>query len=88
MGKPIATAGLTKAGGVDITPSQGFCFATGLPVLRHGDIVLPHPPLHPPNPVISGSFGVFVGGILIMRESDLASCLHPLVTGDGTSNAS
>lgn len=69
-------------GGVPITPSQGFFTVNGKPVIRHGDLVLPHgPPPHILPPVISVRFFT-CQSIPVTREMDTAACGHPVTNGE------
>ena len=70
----------------DLIPSQSTVYANAELVIVNGDDVEPHAPggVHgpPPPTMIAVSNNVFVGGIAVCNQGDLATCDHP-ATGSG-----
>ena len=71
------------AGG-DLIPSQGSVYADGELVIVKGDNVAPHGPgIHASAVTTATTGSVYVGGVLVTREGDPATCGDP-ATGSGT----
>ena len=77
--KGICRLGKDSAGGVIVGSNQdGTVFANGDLVSVDADSVEGHGPAPHSAPVmIAGSNNVFVNGIAVCNEGDLATCGHP-----------
>ena len=79
----IARKDTDAAGGTDIVGSPDV-FVENKPAVRIGDAVQGHGPGTHGGPVMAtGSGTVFVNGIAVCREGDVANCGHP-TSGSGT----
>lgn len=72
----------------DLIPSQSSVFVGGQAVIVHGDSVESHPPCpvpveHCSATMIAAGTTVFVNGINVVMEGDLATCGDP-ATGSGS----
>ena len=74
----ICRDGVDAAGGA-LIKTQTTVFANNNLVIVHGDTVTAHAPggIHAlPPTMIAGSDNVFIGGILVCNQGDLATCSH------------
>jgi uncharacterized Zn-binding protein involved in type VI secretion len=73
----ICRDGVDAAGGA-LIKTQSTVKANGEKVIVHQDPVTGHGPApHSAPTMIAGSKNVFIGGILVCNEGDLATCGHP-----------
>lgn len=83
MAAPVARLG-DVAGGVI---ASGLLTVTvgGQPIARLGDAVTPHGTgIHGGSVLATGSATVFAGGQPVSRIGDIASCGHPIASGNVT----
>jgi len=75
----IARKTLDAAGGVAIEGSPNV-YVNGQPVVRNGDRVAGHglPPHSPPPAMIASCKNLYVNGILVVRETNSATCGHTI----------
>ena len=80
----VCRINMDVAGGLIVGMNQsGTVFANGSPISVNADAVLPHGNGAHAGPVmIASSSKVFVNGIAVCKEGDLATCGHP-ATGSG-----
>jgi len=71
----VARKGIDAAGGVAIEGSDNV-FVNGAGVVRNGDRVAGHglPPHAPPPAMVAQCKNVYVNGILVVNQGDLAVC--------------
>lgn len=75
---------LTGHPGIITGPGVPNVLIGGLPAAVLGDLhtcAFPPPAVHPPTPLIKGSFTVLIGGRPAARLGDLAGCGAPIVLG-------
>ena len=82
---PGAVARQGDIAGGTITSTLPTVTVGGLPIARVGDVIAPHGEgVHSASVIAAGSGTVLAGGIPVARLGDLASCGHPIASGDVT----
>lgn len=71
----VARVGIDAAGGVILGGRQNFVYCNGALVSVVGDAVAGHGPgVHAGPTMAQGSSSVFINGIPVCRQGDLATC--------------
>lgn len=74
----VCLLGISTAGGVILGQTQSTVYAESTLVSVVGDSISPHGKgNHAGAVMVTGSANVFVDGIPVCRDGDLASCGHP-----------
>ena len=78
----VARVGIDSAGGIILGGGQSFVYANSSLIAVVGDAVAPHGDApHSAPTLVTGSATVFINGIPVCRQGDLASCGHSISSG-------
>lgn len=81
MGLPALRLGDINAGGGVLIMGAMTVLINGRPAARIGDLNTPHPPKHPPNPLVIGVPTIIVEGRPASHLMHIEALGHPYIIG-------